>query len=116
MHELAIARALVELAGEHARRAGAGSISRLTCRVGPLRMIETDALCAAFEIARSGTACACAELVIETSPLTLRCPECGATFGAATWQASCPRCSTAGQLVSGGDELELCSIEAEAGP
>ncbi len=116
MHELAIARALVELAGEHARRAGAGRISRITCRVGPLRMIEPDALIAAFEIASSGTPCACASLEIDPSPLTLQCPACEVRFQAAHWEAVCPQCNASARLLSGGDELELCSIEAESGP
>ncbi|TWT41939.1 Hydrogenase/urease nickel incorporation protein HypA [Phycisphaerae bacterium RAS1] len=113
MHELAIAQQLVELAGEHARRAGARRVTRLNCRIGALRRLESDLMSSAFEIARAGTACEEAELVVECVPIRARCPICAQVFAVADWNWRCPDCAVEGEPLPGGDELELISIDAD---
>jgi hydrogenase nickel incorporation protein HypA/HybF len=114
MHELSIALSLIELASEHARRAGAGRITRLNCRVGALLQIEDDLLRDAFEAARPGTPCEAAELSIEKAPLRAQCPRCRRSFVVKDWDWNCPICRAEGEPLDGGDELELVSIEAPA--
>lgn len=114
MHELSIARALVELAAEHARRAGAARVTRLRSRIGALRMIDPALLRDAFEAARVGTACASAELVVEPVPLRAQCPRCRRAFAVENWRWNCPDCQAEGAPLDGGDELELASIDVDA--
>lgn len=113
MHELAIAQCLVELAAEHARRAGARCVTRLNCRIGALRQVDGELIRGAFEVARAGSPCKDAELNIETVPLRAWCEACAERFTVAGWAWTCPRCGRTGVLLDGGDELELVSIDAE---
>ncbi len=113
MHELSVAQALVELASEHARRAGTDHVMRLNCRVGLLRQIDADLMQTAFEMAREGTTCSEAELCIETAPVQLSCPQCGQSSSAACWNWTCKMCGADCTPTSGGEEMELVSIEVE---
>jgi hydrogenase nickel insertion protein HypA len=116
MHELAIAQSLIDIASAEAHRAHATRVTRLNCRIGVLRQVEGDLLRDAFEIAREGTPCAQAELCVEQLPWRAFCPNCRAEFPIADWHWNCPVCEAEGEPRSGGDELELVSIEAEVGP
>lgn len=113
MHEMALARALIELASDRARLAGALRVTRLHCRIGELRQIEPELMHDAFEAAREGTLCSAAALDIEKSPLRARCPRCDRTFAVESWHWNCPECETEGEPLAGGDELELVSIDVE---
>ncbi|MGE0479114.1 MAG: hydrogenase maturation nickel metallochaperone HypA [Phycisphaerae bacterium] len=116
MHELAIAQALVDLASAEAVRSHAVPVARVSCRVGVLRQIDPTALRYAFELARGGTACATAELHVEPAPLRAYCRACGREFVVEHWEWRCPECGGDGAALSGGDELDLVSIESEARP
>jgi len=113
MHELSLARALVELAAEHAARAGAVRVTRLIGRIGALRQIDDALIQEAFDVAREGTVCAAAALEIERVPLRAHCAQCRHEFVVENWRWNCPECQRVGAPLPGGDELELVSIEAE---
>lgn len=113
MHELSIACSLVEEAAREASRAGAGSVTKLRCRIGELRQIDSMFLAEAFEIASSGTVCDRAELCVEKSPVRALCPQCHRRFAVRNWVWKCPACGSEGTEPVGGDELELLSLEAE---
>ena len=114
MHELSIALALIDVAAAESRRAGATRVSRVRCRVGELRQIEDALLREAFDVAREGTCCGAAELIIEKAPLRAWCPRCRAAFAVQQWRWNCPECGVEGEPRAGGDELELLSIDVEA--
>lgn len=116
MHELSIAMSLVELASERARRAGAARVTRLNLRIGALRGIEDESMRQAFEAARIDSPCVDAELRIENVPLKARCRDCGAQYEIEGAEWACPACGSDGELLAGGDELQLASIEVEAKP
>ncbi len=113
MHELSLARNLIELARDAATAAGARRVSRLHCRVGVLRQIDDTLMQEAFELAGAGTLCEGAGLTIEKAPITAYCSGCGQSFAIREWNSDCPRCGAAGTRFAGGDELELVSIEVE---
>lgn len=114
MHELSIAMSLVELASERARRAGAARVTRLNLRIGALRGIEDESMRQAFEAARIDSPCGDAELRIENVPLRARCRTCAAEYEIREADWACPTCAGEGELLDGGDELQLASIEVEA--
>lgn len=113
MHELSIAQALVEAACDAAGRAGLRRVTRLVCCVGPLRMVEPALLADAFAATRGGTLCAAAELTVNSTGLTARCPACNQSFPIADDDWVCPRCGVEGSLDGGGDECVLLSIDGE---
>lgn len=113
MHEFALARNLVELACDAAAAAQASRVCQLRCRVGVLRQVDEVLMQEAFEIARAGTLCERARLTIEKTQMTAHCSLCGERFAVQDWNGDCPRCGAAGTHFTGGDELELVSIEVE---
>ncbi len=113
MHELTVARCLVEAACREARRHHAPSVQRLRCRIGVLRQVDHWMLQEAFEVAALGTACEAGRLLIEKVELTALCPNCKVRFPINVGGWCCPSCGSEGDDFSGGDELELISIDVE---
>lgn len=114
MHELAIATSMIQQAERHAKNAGATRVNRLCCSIGAFRQIEDDLVRDAFAIAREGTICDGATLTIERIPIRGQCPTCRTVFSIQNWNWTCPNCGKEAELLPGGDELELTSIDVEA--
>ena len=110
MHEIAIAKAIVEGACTEAHRLGAPAIRKVRCRVGVLRQVDSDLLRDAFEMARGASACRDATLEVVPSPMTARCPMCNEGFEIKGWDWTCPRCGAEGLDLRGGDELEIVGV------
>ncbi|MFJ7071750.1 hydrogenase maturation nickel metallochaperone HypA [Streptomyces sp. NPDC098781] len=112
MHELSIATAIIERAGELARADGTDTVLEVTVRVGELAGVVPDALDFAFEVARDGTALAAARLVVEQVPARAWCDPCAAEFAVGIppffW---CPRCDRPSTELRSGRELEITGIE-----
>lgn len=110
MHELSICQRLLRLAEDTARQHGQADIQRLTLQVGPLAGVDPDLLWQAFQVARSGTLAAQAELVIERTPLRIHCQRCGQAASATPAQLRCPHCGAMETTITSGDELLLTDI------
>lgn len=111
MHELSIARSLVELASAHAAESGAAHVTRIDVRLGALCGIARS-LYFCFEPATRGTLCQGAALRIEEVPLTVFCAACNETkTPKALYNFRCPSCGRPTPDVMTGREMELVSIE-----
>jgi hydrogenase nickel incorporation protein HypA/HybF len=111
MHELSLTQSLVEIATEHARRAGATAIRSITIEVGDLSGALPEALEFAFDVCRTGTLAAAATLNIRRVAGRGLCRECTADAEVAQLTAVCPACGAlAFELVAG---LELRVLELE---
>jgi hydrogenase nickel incorporation protein HypA/HybF len=108
VHELSIATAIIERAGELARADGTGAVSAVTVRVGELAGVVPDALDFAFEVAR---------LVVEQVPAQAWCGPCAEEFPVGMppffW---CPRCDRPSSDLRSGRELEITGIEPSPAP
>ncbi len=113
MHEFSIVQSLLGAAETEARRAGATKVTRMTCRIGTMRHVDDVLLREAFEMARADTICAECELVVEKTRMFARCPNCDVRFSVDNWDWACTACGAIGVDPSGGDELDLVSMEAE---
>jgi len=113
MHELAIVRALIEQAQAAAQEHGAARITCIHCRIGALRQVAASSLRAAFDLARVGTPLADAVLEVTHVGTTLECRGCGTRRTLAGWAFECPQCGSSDVVLTGGDELELTSMELE---
>ncbi|MCY3830111.1 MAG: hydrogenase maturation nickel metallochaperone HypA [Rhodospirillaceae bacterium] len=111
MHELALARSLIELVDDHATRQGARRVRRIHVRLGQLSAM-TRALYFCFASAARGTSCEGAVLEIEEVPLTVRCPFCETTkTPTGRYSFRCPDCGMPTPEVVTGREMQLMSIE-----
>jgi hydrogenase nickel incorporation protein HypA/HybF len=115
VHEMTIARSVIEIATEAARSRGARRVRSVRCRIGSWRCVEDTLLTAAFEASRAGTACEAARLRVEKRGPRGTCRLCGRRVEAEGLELACPVCGGALDNLEGGDELEVVSIEVEAG-
>jgi hydrogenase nickel incorporation protein HypA/HybF len=112
MHELSIARDLIDLAVEEAARAGASRVVRVKLRLGALAGVIPPALRTAFDAARVGTSAAGAALDIEHVPATIRCERCNSEHQLdSPHDRRCPACRTPAAVLTAGRELELAELE-----
>jgi hydrogenase nickel incorporation protein HypA/HybF len=119
VHELSIARYLVDAACDAASREGSAQVTRLVARVGRLSGVVKEALRFSFDLAAEGTACEGAALDIEEVSVSVLCPRCDAPRELPNdWRFACPTCGTPTPNVLTGRELELVSVEitADAAP
>lgn|SRR5690349_9778826 len=113
MHELSIALSILDIAAEEAERRGSAIVRTIYVRIGPLAGVVTEALQAAFELARESSPFPAAALVIDEVPLIVYCQSCAAESAASIQAVCCARCNgPAARIVSGG-ELDVTALEIE---
>jgi hydrogenase nickel incorporation protein HypA/HybF len=105
MHELSLARAIVDAAERHAE---GRPVRAIALRVGALRQVAPDPLALYLGHVARGTLCEGAELRLERVPARLAC--CGAEWEPPGFR--CPTCGGGGEVVAG-DEFLVESIEVE---
>ncbi len=111
MHELALARSLVELVDDHAERHGARHVQRIHVRLGQMSVM-TRALYVCFVPAARGSRCEDAILEIEEVPLTVKCAHCREIKKpSGRFNFRCPDCGMPTPEVVTGREMQLVSIE-----
>ena len=110
MHELALARSLIEMVDDYALAHRARQVTRVRVRLGVLSAL-TRALYVSFRAASRGTRCEGATLDIEEVPLTVYCRFCDAAkTPSGPWNFRCPDCGHATHEVVTGREMQLVSI------
>jgi len=117
MHELSLARSLIELVDDYAAQRGAAQVRRIHVRLGTLSAM-TRALYFCFDSASRGTSCEGAVLDIEEVPLTVRCGHCDAVkTPSGRYNFRCPDCGMPTPEIVTGREMQLAAIElAPAAP
>jgi hydrogenase nickel incorporation protein HypA/HybF len=115
VHELSLARSLLDVASEHAEKSGAVRINRLVVSFGRMSCIEPTALETAFTVTARGTWAEGALLVFEILPAVVYCLSCEKEYSVADRQIlSCPSCGDDRVLLRGGTEdLHLLQMEIE---
>ena len=116
MHELPITQGLLELALEHASRAGGGRITGLYLTIGELSGVVDDSVQFYWDIISADTPAEGAELHFERIRLELECRDCERSFSPATESYRCPRCDGVNVQVNTGSEFFLEAIDLESGP
>jgi hydrogenase nickel incorporation protein HypA/HybF len=120
VHELSIALSIIDLASEESERRGGVGVRAVHVRLGQLSGVVKSALVSAFELAREESPLASARLVIEETPIVLRCPSCEAET-TLDWPQGfesvprfcCSRCGTPSSDIRSGRELEVTALEIE---
>ena len=112
MHELSIAQAIVDVAVRHA---GEDRVTSVAVRVGHLRQVVPPALELAFELCAHGTVVEGAVLELEEVPAGVACRGCRAHSEPAGLPLACARCGSLAVDVVRGEELQVESLELEAG-
>lgn len=112
MHEYSIVQALLDRVAAEARAHSATTVHRIRVQIGELSGVESDLLEAAFDLARTKTLCATAELEVVPVSARWECENCGAKI-ARGQILRCMLCDLPARLAQG-DEIVLERIEMEA--
>ena len=111
MHELTLARYLIDLVSESVPKLGAKSVSQINLRLGQASAMAR-ALHFCFGSASKGTCCEGAVLNIAEIPLTVYCRHCdGTKTPLGRYSFRCPDCGFPSAKIVTGQEMELISIE-----
>lgn len=114
MHEMSVARGIIDVVGRHLP-AGGGSVKTVRLRIGMLAGVVPASLEFCFDALTPGTGLDGARLVMESVPVTARCGSCGAVTGAAFPFRECPACGADRLEMATGTELEVSAIELDDG-
>ena len=110
VHELSVCQALLMQVNDLARKEHAEAISCITIEVGPLSGIEPTLLRAAFTVMRLSGLAAAAELVVETTLVSVSCLACGVRSETPANRMVCGACGGYRTRVVAGDELRLLRV------
>ena len=114
MHEISIAKSIIEIAEAKAREENSRCIQTIKIRLGEFTTVVREALEFAFEVARRKTLAENARLEIESVPMVVRCVACGpVTDPVREVCLICPQCGLPLEVVSG-EELQVEYIEVES--
>ena len=114
MHELAVTESILNIAVQHASRAGAVRVTDLRLVIGQLSSIVDDSVQFYWDMISAGTICAGAQLHFERRPALLKCVDCDQTYALDGELTDCPNCHSVRIKVIAGEEFYVESIEIEA--
>lgn len=112
MHELALARSLIQIIEDEAVSRTLTKIDAVIIEIGALSCVDPHALEFSFDAVARGTVAAGARLEIQTPPGRARCFACEAEVDITARGDSCPACGSHQLFVMGGDDMIVKSMEA----
>lgn len=116
MHELSIARNIVEIVTRVAEEEKSSRVSVIYLEVGELSCLVPSALEFAFEVAAQGSPAEGATLKFQHLPVTVYCSGCQEEVALASPQRfRCPSCDQPSSDIRSGRELEIARVELEEG-
>ena len=113
MHELAICQALMTQIESIARYNHAVRVTAITVGMGPLAGVEEQLLKNAYPVASAGTVAADAELIVQLTPVCVRCSNCKKESTVPANHLVCAHCGDWRTTLVSGDELLLIRVELD---
>lgn len=113
MHEMSIARNLLEVIERYAPTNGSARVKTVRLRIGELAGVVPESLRFCFEVASEGTVAQGARLLIEHVPIVSRCTDCRNAFEVKEYAFICPNCNSAHVELISGNELDVVELEVE---
>ncbi len=113
MHELSVAKDLIAMIIDVAKKNDATRVTSVTVEIGALSGIEPDALEFAFEAVSRDTMLEGCAFEMELTPLTVLCPKCAWRGEVDKLYPICGDCGNAQVEVIGGRELRLLSLDVD---
>lgn len=113
MHELGVTQNILDIALEHAQKAGAKRIHRIHLVIGGLSGIIDQSVQFYFDFVSKETLAEGAQLVFKKRPARFRCKNCAEEFDFTGENWTCPACQAPGPDIVSGREFYLDSLEVE---
>jgi hydrogenase nickel incorporation protein HypA/HybF len=115
MHEMSLIESIMNILADERDRKSLGRITKVTLQNGRLAGVVTDSILFAWEALTPGTQFEGCDIVVNDTPLVLRCFSCQKEFEAqSAMLAACPACGQEiGHAVVSGREFLIENIEVE---
>lgn len=113
MHEMSIAEGIIQVLEEQAREQNYTQVKAVWLEIGPLAMIETEALSFCFEAVTRSTLAEGAALNIINMKGEAYCMQCLKNVPITQRYDSCPDCGSHHLQVVTGDEMRIKELEVE---
>ncbi len=113
MHEVSIARSILDIVNDAAEKEGAARVSELVVDVGRLSGVVYDSLNFAMDLIRKDSILESARIVLNDIPGKARCMDCSDEFEVEVVYEECPRCRDFNISIIQGRELKVRSISVE---
>ena len=110
MHELSIAKNIIEIASEQARKNNLSQVNEIEIEVGRLSGVEIEALEFVLEIVTKQTILQNSRTIITSIPGLARCQVCSKEFATDSFIAQCPECKGFNFQIIQGQELRVKSL------
>lgn len=112
MHEVGIARSLLDIAIENCKKQGFNGIESIKVKIGKAAGVMPDSLLFAFESMKIGTIAEKAVLIIDEIPVSAYCNGCGSDFSVDdAYVIECPKCGHLSLRINTGRELNIDEME-----
>lgn len=113
MHEMAIARGILDIVLDYAGRQQARKVHRVGLLVGEMTGVEPEALDLCFQSLAKGTSADGAALKLKRTPLIGQCETCGRRGKIEQRSFFCPACGSARLETVSGRELQVEYLEVD---
>ncbi|WP_299198089.1 hydrogenase maturation nickel metallochaperone HypA [uncultured Amphritea sp.] len=113
MHEMSICEGIVQVLEEQAVSQQYQRVKTIWLEIGPLAMVETDALRFCFDAVTRSTLAEGARLEIIELPGLARCLQCAKSVTITTRYDACSECGSLQLQVTQGEELRIKELEVE---
>ena len=113
MHELSVTQSLLNIAVQHAEKAGATRVNDLNIVIGDLASLVDESVQFYWEIVAKGTISEAAKLNFRRVPAELQCLDCLEKYHPTDRELACPACNSVHTKIIAGEEFSLESIDVE---
>lgn len=113
MHELPVTQSLLQIALEHAEKAGAKQVTALNIVIGELSSMVDDSIQFYWEVIAKDTIAEKAVLNFRRIPAELQCMTCFEKYHPTDKELVCPQCGGVGAKIIAGEEFFLEAIDVE---
>jgi len=113
MHEMSLARGILEILEEAACREGVTRVKAVRLELGALSAVEPQAIAFCFDALTRGTVAEGARLTIEAIPARALCLHCQVSTTIARRDDPCPRCGGYGMQVADGTQMRVRELQIE---
>jgi hydrogenase nickel incorporation protein HypA/HybF len=113
MHELGIARSILNTVREEANRWENKRVAAVGVQLGELSGVNPEALEFAFKSIVKDTVFESIELHIESTPRRHQCTRCSRAFDVLNHRTECTQCGERQTRLISGDEIEIAYLEIE---
>ncbi|WP_432474061.1 hydrogenase maturation nickel metallochaperone HypA [Amphritea sp. HPY] len=113
MHEMSICEGIIQVLEEQARSQNYTKVKTVWLEIGPLAMIENDALRFCFDAVTRNTLAQDAQLEIIELPGQAWCLQCAKSVAIRKRYDACTGCGSYQLQVTQGEELRIKELEVE---